>query len=66
MLTTFGPRGVRDDAITAIVSGNRPRDLMEQQRFRYAAYDGRLSDLGVATDQTFVPLISDNWTRNFS
>jgi hypothetical protein len=66
MLTKFGPRGVRDGAITAIVSGNRPRELMEQQRVRYAAYDGRLSDLGVATDQTFVPLISDNWTRHFT
>jgi hypothetical protein len=66
MLTKFGPRGVRDGAITAIVSGNRPRELMERQRVRYAAYDGRLSDLGVATQQTFVPLISDNWTRNFT
>ena len=66
MLTRFGPRGVRDGAVTAIVSGNRPRELMQQQRVRYAAYDGRLSDLGVATDQTFVPLISDNWTRNFT
>ena len=66
MLTTFGPRSVRDGAVTAIVSGNRPRELMQEQRVRYAAYDGRLSDLGVATDQTFVPLISDNWTRNFT
>jgi glycerophosphoryl diester phosphodiesterase family protein len=66
ILTKFGPRSVRDGAVTAIVSGNRPRELMQQQRVRYAAYDGRLSDLGVATDQTFVPLISDNWTRNFT
>jgi len=28
--------------------------------------DGRLSDLGVATDQTFVPLISDNFTNHFT
>jgi hypothetical protein len=66
MLTTFGPYGVEDGAITAIVSGNRPRELMEQQSVRYAAYDGRLSDLGVTTDQTFMPLISDNWTNNFT
>jgi hypothetical protein len=66
MLTKFGPRGVRDGAVTAIVSGNRPRDLMLEQRVRYAAYDGRLSDLGVLTDPAFVPLISDNWTRNFT
>ena len=66
ILTKFGPRGVKADAVTAIVSGNRPRELMQQQRVRYAAYDGRLSDLGVATDQTFVPLISDNWTNHFT
>ncbi len=66
LLTRFGPQGVTDGAVTAIVSGNRPRELMQQQRVRYAAYDGRLSDLGMATDQTFVPLISDNWTRHFS
>lgn len=66
MLTRFGPGGVKDGPVTAIVSGNRPRELMQEQRVRYAAYDGRLSDLGVATDQTFVPLISDNWTRHFT
>ncbi|MDQ3676987.1 MAG: phosphatidylinositol-specific phospholipase C/glycerophosphodiester phosphodiesterase family protein [Actinomycetota bacterium] len=66
MLTTFGPYGVKDGAVTTIVSGNRPRELMQQQPVRYAAYDGRLSDLGNATDQTFVPLISDNWTRSFT
>lgn len=65
MLTRFGPSGVDDGAVTAIVSGNRPRDLMQQQRVRYAGYDGRLSDLGVATDPSFVPLISDNWTSHF-
>lgn len=65
VFTTFNRGEVKDGAVTAIVSGNRPRELMEQQRVRHAAYDGRLSDLGVSTDQTFVPLISDNWTRNF-
>jgi Glycerophosphoryl diester phosphodiesterase family len=66
ILTSFGPGGVKDGAVTAIVSGNRPRAYMEAQRVRYAAYDGRLSDLGTSTDQTFVPLISDNWTNNFT
>ncbi len=66
ILTKFVPSGVREGAVTAIVSGNRPRELMRQQRVRYAAYDGRLSDLGVATDASFVPLISDNWTRHFT
>ena len=65
MLTRFTPDGVNGAAVTAIVSGNRPRELMQEQRVRYAAYDGRLSDLGVATDPSFVPLISDNWTNHF-
>ena len=66
ILTRFGPRGVAPGPVTAIVSGNRPRELMQAQRVRYAFYDGRMSDLGVATDQAFVPLISDNWTRHFT
>jgi hypothetical protein len=65
ILTRFGPDGVDGGAVTAIVSGNRPRALMQQQRVRYAAYDGRMGDLGVATDPSFVPLISDNWTNHF-
>ncbi len=39
---------------------------MEEQRVRYAAYDGRLSDLGDTTDPAFMPLISDNWTQHFT
>jgi len=66
ILTKFNPGGDAAGAVTAIVSGNRPRDLMAQQRVRYAAYDGRLSDLGTATDPGFVPLISDRWTRHFT
>jgi len=66
IFTKFGPRGVKDGAVTAIVSGNRPKAYMQSQRVRYAAYDGRLSDLGVDTNQTFTPLISNNWTNTFT
>jgi hypothetical protein len=66
IFTKFGPRGVRDGAVTAIVSGNRPRTLMEAQRVRYAAYDGRIpEDLG-NNAQTFVPLVSQNWNNLFT
>ena len=66
ILTRFVPSGVDEGAVTAIVSGNRPGELMRQQRVRHAAYDGRLADLGVTTDASFIPLISDNWTRHFT
>jgi glycerophosphoryl diester phosphodiesterase len=68
MLTKFGPEGVKDGAVTAIVSGNRPRAYMEAQKVRYAAYDGRIPDDlgGTQNPQSFVPLVSQNWTRLFT
>jgi glycerophosphoryl diester phosphodiesterase len=66
ILTRFTPEDVREGAVTAVVSGNRSRATMEAQEVRYAAYDGRLSDLESSAPSSFIPLISDNWTNNFS
>ena len=66
MLTKFTPSGVKPGAITVYISGNRPRTLMENQRVRYAAYDGRMSDLGTDVSNEFIPVISDNWTKYFT
>jgi glycerophosphoryl diester phosphodiesterase len=51
--------------VTVVISGDRDRALMAAQDTRYAAYDGRLSDLGDGTPATFIPLISDNWSSAF-
>ena len=66
IFTTFKDGKVEDDAVIAIVSGNRPRELMEGQRVRHAAYDGRIPDDLGKGPQTFVPLVSQNWTRLFT
>jgi hypothetical protein len=68
MMTKFSPEGVNDGAVTAIVSGNRPRTYMEAQKVRFAAYDGRIpDDLGGGRNpQAFVPLVSQNWTSLFT
>ena len=66
MLTKFTPSGVKPGAITVYISGNRPRDLMESQPVRYAAYDGRMSDFGSGDSNEFIPVISDNWTKYFT
>lgn len=66
MLTTYVRGHVRRGAITAVVSGDRPRELMAGQRVRYAFYDGRMSDLGVGVPASFMPLVSDNWTNVFT
>ncbi|MGH3334169.1 MAG: phosphatidylinositol-specific phospholipase C/glycerophosphodiester phosphodiesterase family protein [Nocardioidaceae bacterium] len=66
MMTRFSPEGVRGGAVTATISGNRDLGLMAQQNVRYAAYDGRLSDLGSGVTPSLVPLISDSWAETFS
>ncbi|MQA08250.1 MAG: hypothetical protein GEU98_06800 [Pseudonocardiaceae bacterium] len=55
--------------ITVAISGDRPRELMEQQESRYAFYDGRIADeddLGPGSDPGLTPLVSENWTELFS
>ena len=59
--------GERDQgAVTAIISGNRPKAAMAAENPRYAFYDGRLSDLDSGLADDFMPLVSDNWTRHFA
>ncbi|MEV0619494.1 phosphatidylinositol-specific phospholipase C/glycerophosphodiester phosphodiesterase family protein [Nonomuraea sp. NPDC050404] len=65
MLTTYHKGRVKPGAVTVVVSGDRPRDLMAAQQRRHAFYDGRMSDLGQG-NPGLIPLISDNWTNHFS
>lgn len=53
-------------AVTAIVSGNRPKATMLAENPRYAFYDGRLADLDGGLAATFMPLVSDNWIKSFT
>jgi glycerophosphoryl diester phosphodiesterase len=66
MLTTYAFGRVRTAAVTVVISGDRPRELMAEQRVRYAFYDGRLTDLDTGTPAAFMPLISHNWTQVFT
>jgi len=64
ILTLFAGEEVIEGAVTAIISGNRARDAMLQQKIRFAAYDGRAEDLTQHGDiaPAFIPLVSDNWS----
>ena len=66
IFTSFGPDGRRDRAVLAIISGNRPYELMASQKIRYAGYDGRLSDLASEAPADLMPLISDRWGAHFT
>ena len=65
ILTTFSPTNTVTNALTIILSGNRATNLLAEETRRYAAVDGRLSDLVGNASPQLVPLISDNWATNF-
>lgn len=67
LFTRYAHGRVHHGPVTAVVSGDRAaRVPMEAQTERRAFYDGRLTDLGSPAPASFVPLISDNWTLNFT
>lgn len=66
LVTSFGPEGRQDKAVTVFISGNRPFELMRSQPLRYAGYDGRLTDLNSDAPAELILLISDHWGNNFT
>jgi len=65
MLTSYNQNIKNVGSIAVIVSGNRPFEYMKNQVVRYAGYDGRISDLDLGIASSLMPLVSDNWQRNF-
>ncbi len=60
---------VKKRAVTAVISGGRPKDVMLEQKFRLAFYDGRIkdqNDLGIGSDPRVTPLVSDSWPGMFT
>jgi hypothetical protein len=66
MLTVFGPQGKKEGAILVILTGNRPYEVLKEEKTRYAAMDGRLTDLSSVDPVDLIPMISDNWEKNFT
>ena len=66
MLTAFTSNAVTTNAITIIISGNRPISTISNEPVRFAAIDGRVPDLQANPSRTLMPWISDNWTKYFT
>jgi len=66
MLTAFRGDKVELKAVTIILSGNRPINMVSNEPVRYAAIDGRLADLDANPPRSLVPWISDNWAKVFT
>jgi hypothetical protein len=65
ILTKFTDFQIQTNAVTVILSGNRPRETLLAERTRLAAYDGRLNDLGKSLPIGFMPLVSDSFEARF-
>jgi glycerophosphoryl diester phosphodiesterase len=62
ILTRFSPTNTRSGAVTIILSGDRPTEMVAAEAERYCAIDGRLSDLEPGTASVhLIPLVSESW-----
>ena len=56
---------VHQKAVTAIISGDRPVEVVTAESTRLVGIDGRLTDLNSDLPAHLMPLISDNWRNHF-
>jgi hypothetical protein len=56
---------LEDKAVTVVVSGNRAKALLVEQKVRYAGVDGRLADLESNEPAHLMPWISESWATTF-
>ena len=66
ILTEFTPTDIRTNAVTVILSGNRPLAVLAAESRRLAALDGRLTDLQSNLAVSLMPLVSDNGSAQFA
>ncbi len=66
MLTRFSSTRVVTNAVTVVISGNRPKDTLAQETARHAAIDGRPEDLDGTLPPSLIPLVSEDWKRLFA
>lgn len=65
LFTHIDSEGIHRRGVTAIISGNRPIELVQSDLPRFVGVDGRLDDLDKDYSADLMPLISDHWGRNF-
>ncbi len=66
MLTAFENNRTRTNAVTVVISGDRPWDLVASETNRLVGLDGRLPDLAKNPSPHLVPLVSDSWRPSFT
>jgi hypothetical protein len=65
LLTKFEGGKVEARAVTVVLTGNRPRELLPKEEVRLAGLDGELSDLDKPNTNGIFLWMSENWKRYF-
>src|SRR5215471_8589768 len=65
MLTTFRGDTTETNAVRAIITGNRSKEMFAGEPVRYVAYDGELDDLDSDASASLIPWISSDWSQSF-
>ena len=65
LVSTFRGGAKRTNAIIAVISGSRAKEMFTGESVRFAAYDGNLTDLDASPEADLIPWISANWAENF-
>lgn len=65
MLTRFEKERTVTNAITVVITGNRPRATLAAQPVRLAACDGLWADADSEVSPQLIPIVSEQWTANF-
>ena len=65
MLSTFRDGIKQTNAIIAIITGDRSKEMFRGESIRYAAFDGDLEELNSNEPPELIPWISSNWFKTF-
>jgi hypothetical protein len=65
LLTRFTPTNTVPGAITVILSGDRPTEMVAADPVRWCGIDGRFAELTHNPSPHLVPLVSDRWSTHF-
>jgi N-acyl-D-amino-acid deacylase len=65
ILTVFRSNSKTTNAITAVITGNRSKEMFSGEIERYCALDGEISDLDSDRTADLIPWISSNWSSTF-
>jgi len=65
MLTNYEEERINKKAVSVMVTGNRPLELLKAASFRLVCVDGRVEDLGKGFSTTLMPLVSGSYTKLF-